>query len=284
MTLQLLKTSILTISLVAFTSACDSSQIVNSEAPVPAAADEGEVLLQSILTQEQLATAANMAGDNSWAIAQEIHSTMSEEQRESVVTKVAEARRAKNHQHRTRRNDKKRTRSQRMPAELSDEQRELLIENREALREQMRKIRSDLEAGLISEEEAREMRQGIAKTRRDSVKAMLTDDQKERIRTTKENRMATMRESREKNTAAMVEALDLSSEQQATLKSQMEDLRETRGTTRGAAMEQKREIFDSVLTDEQKEIVAVHHLLTRKMRVEQRSQQQRRKGRARSTR
>lgn len=165
---------------------------------------------------------------------------------------------------------------------LTEEQRETLAEKRDEIHAQMESLRADKEAGTLSEADFREQMKALMDDMRQQMEALLTDEQKATLAERREELKARMEERKAAAEAARIEALGLSDEQQTALRKLREEHKtaaealkaqvqagsltgeDAREAFRALRDEMKTEGAD-ILTDTQKEIVAIHRALSLRM-------------------
>ncbi len=161
---------------------------------------------------------------------------------------------------------------------LTDEQKEQLKAMQESHQEAVRAVLQSARAGEITREEAAEQVKALRDALKVEVEAILTDEQKAALEERIGERQEDRQERREQALAARNDALGLTEAEAAALdallaahREAMRELRESIGEgsmdreeVRAAVAELRKSHFEEVealLTDEQIEIIKIHHVL-----------------------
>ncbi|GIV61968.1 MAG: hypothetical protein KatS3mg044_0834 [Rhodothermaceae bacterium] len=233
-----------------------------------------------------------------WTVAARLHATLTETQRARLQEWMARARDEASDAPDARRPGRRGQRGPGMKPErgarpehgfrgpnlpsLTDEQREALEALHTSFREKMEALREQLAAGTLTREAFDEQREALREQHREDVAAILTDEQRAALEEARQDRLERFREHREEALAARAEALGLTEAQQAALEALAEQHRQEHEALRAAVRDGTldREAFHErlqalraahrdqmaeILTEEQQEIVALHHLLARRM-------------------
>lgn len=161
---------------------------------------------------------------------------------------------------------------------LTDEQKEQLKALQESHQEAVRAVLQSARAGEITREEAAEQVKALRDALKVEVEAILTDEQKAALEERIGERQEDRQERREQALAARNDALGLTEAEAAALdallaahREAMKELRESIGeglmdreAVRAAVAELRKAHFEEVealLTDEQIEIIKIHHVL-----------------------
>ena len=311
--------------------ACDTTGVAtdsdtSSSLDVPSAAIIDELGLSGEEAQEIVDVMRQFDSNEPgrlWYVSAELQKTLSVEQKEALISsseEVAKARKEARGEERGNRMAKARGAFNEMISGLTEEQKEQLNALREEQRESVRALMEQRRNGSLDEAEAKAQIEQIREQASTKLAEILTEDQlaeleakrdarKERFNgqangdrpglNGRQERRQQRAEQRDAFESAMINALDLTSEQQAQLEEIRESHREAMENARdqfsSADREEAREMVASmrdamqearnaVLTDEQEEIISIHNALMVKIRSTVDTESSKRQGRRKGNR